>query len=441
MFMNASHGSGQKWKNRIRLAAIFLLAAVIFVAYAKRRGDLKGYVAAGAAVLSGADIYADVDPGLNTWPPFFSLVCVPLALTDRISPRLTAGLWMIVDYVLLWFVLSLVTRLVYGRKLTFQAQDSGMPLASAPVLVPLLLTFPYLLYHMLYHQVNLLIFLLALGGLVLQANERPLSGGIALGAAVAMKVMPIAFIPYLAYRRRWRSAAYAAAAAAAFSLSPILVFGWRRFWHYADSWLQICAHNNWGAGNANQSLYAMWDRILGHGLVPFVMRGPYELPMSHEPRVTLAWMLTLAVTTLVVLFMFRGVPTAVSTCALAEWSVVFLIAAVFGPVAWKHYLIVLLLPNALLFAAWRSRDLDSRTRRIAGAILLICFLLSVSASRDLVGKSLADRLQSGSVVTDAALIMFAGLLWFRRQMYVREFPDVHIIDPVAEPQIRSLPVS
>ena len=439
MFINRFHGFGQNWKNRIRLAAIFLLAAVIFVAYVKRRGDLKGYVAAGAAVLSGADIYADTEPGLNNWPPFFSLVCVPLALMDKVSPRLTAGLWMIVDYILLWFVLSLVTRLVYGRNLAFRAQGSGIPLASAGVLVPLLLTFPYILYHMLYHQVNLLIFLLALGGLVLQANERPLSGGIALGAAAAMKVMPIAFIPYLAYRRRWRAAFYAVAAAAAFSLSPILVFGWRRFWHYAGSWLQICAHNNWGAGNANQSLYAMWDRILGHGLVPFIMQGPYDLPMSHEPRVTLAWGLTLAVTALVVLFAFRGLSPAGSTCALVEWSVIFLISAVFGPVGWKHYLIVLILPNAMLYAAWRSRDIDSRTRRIAGAILLVCFLLGVSASRDLVGKSLADRLQSGSVVTDAALIMFAGLLWFRRRLYVRKFPRLNPVDPLAEAQIRSLP--
>ena len=79
-----------------------------------------------------------------------------------------------------------------------------------------------------------------------------------------------------------------------------------------------------------------------------------------------------------------------------EWSVVFLISAIFGPVGWRHYLVVLILANALLYALCHSEEVDAGTRRVLGGVLLIYFLLSLATSHDLVGRSLAQRLETGA---------------------------------------------
>jgi hypothetical protein len=74
---------------------------------------------------------------------------------------------------------------------------------------------------------------------------------------------------------------------------------------------------------------------------------------------------------------------------------------------------VLLLPYALLYAAWRSPNIDAHTRRILRGVIFACFALSVPTLHDVVGKSLAIRLEMGSVVTYGSLIMLGGLLWYR----------------------------
>jgi len=45
--------------------------------------------------------------------------------------------------------------------------------------------------------------------------------------------------------------------------------------------------------------------------------------------------------------------------------------------------------------------------------MFVSFALSVPTLHDVIGKSLAVRLEMGSVVTYGSLIMLGGLLWYR----------------------------
>ncbi len=91
-------------------------------------------------------------------------------------------------------------------------------------------------------------------------------------------------------------------------------------------------------------------------------------------------------------------------------------AALFGPVSWKAYLVVLLLPNTLLFAVWRSPGIDAALRRSAGAVLLASFLIGGLTAHGVVGRAIAERLEMTSVVTVGALVLLAGLLWLARRL-------------------------
>ena len=110
---------------------------------------------------------------------------------------------------------------------------------------------------------------------------------------------------------------------------------------------------------------------------------------------------------------FRGTSRPDSRWAQVEWAAVFVASTILSPLTRKTYLVVLLLPYALLYAAWRSSDLDPHTRRILRNVMFASFALSIPTMHDLIGKSLAVRLEMGSVVTYGSLIMLGGLMWYR----------------------------
>jgi hypothetical protein len=172
-------------------------------------------------------------------------------------------------------------------------------------------------------------------------------------------------------------------------------------------------HGGLGSGNAQQSVYSMWDRILGYGYVPFAVPGTFLLPLSGGRSPKLAWEITCAAAAALAAIAFRGRPRPDSRWAQVEWATIFVAAIALSPLARKHYFVVLLLPNALLYAASRSKELDPRARRVIGGVLLASFAMSIPTLHDLIGKSLAVRLEMGSVVTYAVLIILGGLLWYR----------------------------
>ena len=394
------------------LVALALAAAALGVSFGRRPGDLAGYLVIGNLALDGRHLYDDAPVGVSTWPPFFSLLCVPLALLARASLVLARGLWIAFNYALLVLVLGLAGRLVYGRAVRWRPRPGELAITSGAVLIPLLLTWRYVASNFEHLQVNIAIFALTLGGLHLIHERREVSGGLALGCAAALKVMPALFIPYLAYRRRWRAAALAAAATALLSVTPVAVYGWSRFVDYVGAWVEA-VRRGWSVGKMNLSVYAMWDRIVGHGLVPFAVPGFNELRPSGDPRVTLALALSLAAVTVLALWTFGAGSPDERRARLAEWSIVFLLAALFGTVAWKAYLVVMLLPAMLLYEVWRSPDAAPDLRRGAALTLAASFVLGGLTSDDLIGTSLAWRLEMGSIVTLAALVQLGGLLWLR----------------------------
>lgn len=398
--------AGRRWI----LRALLAYAVIGCVVWIQRPGDFAGYVVVGDLVRSGAHIYRDAPPGLNTWPPFFSLLCVPLAVLATPTPYLARGVWLLLNIGLLLLVLHLICRLVYGRALSLRASEStGTSLAAPEMLMPLLITDRYVSGNFDHLQVNIVIFALALGGLYWQRRGRWLLGSAALGCAAAMKVMPVVFIPYLAYRRRWREAIATAVATALLSLSPMLLFGWNRFWDYVAAWRAAVAVG-WGVGKMNQSVFAMWDRLLGHGMWPFTVDGMNDVPESGAAIVTIVSALTLVAITLAALWCFRAEHDD-EWRTVAEWSVVFIVSALFGPLTWKAYLVVLLLPHTLLFAAWRVPDADPHIQRRVGWILALSVALGALPSPGLVGKSVAGMLEMSSAVTVSVLVLLSGVLW------------------------------
>jgi hypothetical protein len=402
-------GIGQR-----RLVLVILLLTIVasFFVYARRDVDFAGYVAVGKAFFDGRDIYLDTPVGTNTWPPFFSLAAVPLGLLDRASPYFARIVWIALTWASIFWALDLIALLIYGKHLRLREDEHSLEITSPELLVPFALTLPFIINNFELLQINMILFSLALWGLYLQARGREAAGGIALAAAASMKVMAIAFLPYLVYRKRWRAAFWMAAASLVFFFLPALFLGWAKFWEGVALW-PVALRESWGAGNAHQSVYSMWDRILGYGYIPFAVPGTFMLPLSGARSAKIAWEITCAIAAALGVIACRGTPRPDSRWAQVEWAIVFVAATILSPLTRKPYLVVLLLPYALLYAAWRSTDLDAKTRRVLRNVMFASFVLSLPTLHDLIGKSLAVRLEMGSVVTYGSLIMLGGLLWYR----------------------------
>ena len=399
-------------QRKLILCGLLLAFAGSFIAYARRSVDFYFYAAEGNAFFDGRDIYLDTPPGSNTMPPFFSLVAVPLGLLNRVSPYLNHVVWIALNWAALLWALDLIARMIYKKRLRLRPDESSLTVTSPELLVPFLLAVPYIVNNFELLQINIILFTLALWGLYLQSEGRDAAGGIVLALAAATKVMAIVFLPYLLYRKRWRAAFWMAAATAFFSLSPALFIGWANFWKDVALW-RIALHETMGAGNSLQSVYSMWDRILGYGYIPFAVPGTFILPFSGARSAKLAYVISCVVVVLVGAIAFRGTPRPASRWAQVEWAVVFVAGTILSPLTRKPYLVVLLLPYALLYAAWHSADLDGRTRHILRNVMLASFVLSLPTLHDVIGKSLAVRLEMGSIVTYGSLIMLGGLLWYR----------------------------
>ena len=399
-------------QRRLVLTALFIAFIASFFVYARRSVDFAGYAAVGQAFWDGRDIYLDTPAGTNTWPPFFSLAAVPLGLLYRVSPYLDRVLWIALTWASILWALDLIARLIYRKRLRWREDESSLAITSPELLVPFALALPYLINNFELLQINMILFTLALWGLYLQAEGREAAGGIVIALAAAIKVIAIAFLPYLIYRKRWRAAFWMAAASAVFFVCPAIFLGWAKFWKDVALW-PPALRDSWGSGNAQQSVYSMWDRILGYGYIPFVNPGTFGLPLSGARSAKVAWEITCAVAGVLALLACRGTPRPDSRWAQVEWAAVFVAATILSPLTRKPYLVVMLLPYALLYAAWKSADFDARTHRVLRDVMFVSFALSIPTLHDVIGKSLAVRLEMGSVVTFSSLIMLGGLLWYR----------------------------
>jgi hypothetical protein len=161
----------------------------------------------------------------------------------------------------------------------------------------------------------------------------------------------------------------------------------------------------------------MWDRIIGYGIVPFMDKVNHGFPVSGNPIARIASILSLAIVTIISVWTFQKPSVdrfrgCVPWARLVEWSVVFIVGALFGPVTWNAFLVVLLLPNALLFAVSRSA-MDQKTRKIALAVMVISFSLSLVSTPGIVGHTFTVILHMSSIITIAVLIMLWGLFVVR----------------------------
>ena len=312
----ALRGSRWAWA-AAAVAALVPLAPLVLVPGPERMKDLLVYVGAGATAGRGADV-CDFRSAFDmpfTYPPAAALLSEPLS-------RVPLGLLHV-----LWVAATLAALVAVARLAMAPVVDRlGLPLT----LTVLLVSSP-VRSHLRFGQVGLFLVLLVAADLL----RDPRRQGVGLGIAVAVKLTPAVFLPWLLVDRKLRPLVLAVCTAAAATLSALVLL-WPSAQEYL--WQALWDSDRFGANDVpgNQS-----------------MRGMLLRTDLDKRSVTLLWLASTAA--LAVVALHGAYRLEQEGNRLGALGVLAALSIAVSPISWVHHLVFLVLPLSALVADGRAR--------------------------------------------------------------------------------------
>jgi hypothetical protein len=346
-FRHILSGSWQRWF----VLGLLLFFIALSIAYGAKVVRDK------SAIVRWYNQLQHVDDGENPWhqynypnPPIMAVLLRPLL---ALSPRAAAFTWYFLKVGMTLLSLHWVFRLV-------EQPDQVFP-PWAKVLTVLLGIRP-IMGDLIHGNINLFILFLVVAALYAFHRGRDVLSGIVLALAIACKVTPALFVPYLLWKRAWKSLAGCAAGLVLFfAVVPSCFLGWQKNAEDLNSWVKnmivpFVVRGEVTSEHNNQSLPGLSYRLLTHSPSFSTYVNDRYVPLEYHNVVTLdpavvRWLLKGC------MVLFAGVvvwscrtPTAPRDGwrLAAEFAVVVLGMLLFSERTWKHHCVTLVLPFAVL---------------------------------------------------------------------------------------------
>ena len=307
------------------------------VVYADYAGSVQGYL---GIQLDDRRSHVTV----NAHPPASVLLALPLAKLDFPKAFLA------------WNIVSLAALAVSLWIVQWQLKIPVSASSLAPLVALLFLCYP-LWEHCRLGQLTLILLLLVTGAWAAERSGRPLLAGCLLGAATAVKLFPGFLLVYYALRGRWRVVSAAFLTIAALLCLSTAILGIEAHRTYFTS---VLPSIQWfRVGWDNNSLWGFWSRLFDPAPEHVRDRALTE-PLFYSPP--LATMLSLvssaAITAALAWAVRRDADGRKSDLTFALAVVAMLLVS---PICWDHYLLLLLVPLAVVWielpATWLARTL------------------------------------------------------------------------------------
>lgn len=280
----------------------------------------------------------------NAHPPTSVLATLPLALLDYL------------DAVTLWNVLGLIA---ITASLALIFRELRFPVAAWSILpiVTLGLLCNPVRAQVSYGQWNAPLLLLLTLAWVADRRDRSLQAAFWVATAATLKLFPLFFLFYLAIRRRWKAAIACILWLLALSLVTAAVLGsgaYRDYFHHVLPTLK-----EFQASWNNASIVAFWLKNFSTGASLFGLNIEPVVFAPHLARagIVASYALILATTCLFIdrsRFVSHTRPKCGDLCFALSTVAMLLIT----PVCWEHYLLLLALPLALVWAGLGQSNLQ-----------------------------------------------------------------------------------
>lgn len=329
-------------------------------------------------LISGVNVY---DTKMFPNPPILPLTLYPLMTLPPVTGALC------------WFVVkAALTGISIWLCFEFIRPPVG-PLASWIQAVILTCSMRPILSDLQHGNNNLVILFLIVAGLQAWRRGYDVLAGLILALAICYKITPLLFVPYLAYKRSWRTVGATFLGIGVFLLIvPSLVLGPQfngqclgMWWHRMLS--PYLTNGVVGDQEMNQSMVGVLTRL---STAPRAMDGPYARRLMGLNLVDWApqfvsgmvKMLSLLLVGLLAVFSRTKTDRRTDPRLLGEFSLVVLTMLFVSERSWKHHYVTLLLPYTyLMYELGIAREVTTRARLVISvAISTSVFLMATTSN-------------------------------------------------------------
>lgn len=396
------------------LIALILLGELIRDSL--KAGDFVGYVQAGNNVLAGEPIYEDP---LNTWPPFFSVFSVPLALGDQVSSFGIRFLWLLGSLLAMGYLIRETIRFSFHETVSLPGNPGTIRIQDPIVLIPLLIMLRFIMENLANVQINIYMLLCATLSMYFFMRQQHAWSGLLLALSISLKVYTIFFLLYFMFKREVKPTAWTFFFLVVINALPILVFGMDQSMAYYQQWYSEVAPVSFISHHQNQSVLGLFLRFFsaedpGHNLyVNFV-----SLPADTVRRIS---QVVIVLAALVPAFLLRKKLTDTrSIRSILEYAVVFTLVPLLSPLAWKPYFIFLWLPYLLAYTLLFRVPTDLRPVAILRLKVLfwLSVILTVFSTESIVGNHFSNVMEAWSALTIGTtflLIILLTLIYYEKR--------------------------
>ncbi len=402
-------------KEKIIKVIIGILCLVIFLeilrSSTRENADFMGYVNAGNLVLEGKNIYSDY---LNTWPPFFSVFSVPLALLEKISGHALRFIWLIGSILALFGAMRISIKWLDHKHLVWpfqQAKASEVSWSDSLVLIPFLLTFRFVLDNLANVQINMYMLLMSLLVIDLFIKRKEGLAGMILAFSISLKVYTIFLLLYFLYKREFKIVSWTFIFLFLFNSLSLFVFGPEQALTYYSHWYQEIASPFATIQHKNQSFFSMlrsWFTNDSPGLSIYV--NFINLPIETLKKVAYG---ILSLAAIYPAWLFRKkLENRKSKLALLEYTFILTAIPILSPIAWKAYFIFLWMAHLWIFYyLYRLEKMWSKgMKNVLKTLLGISVILNTFSTDATIGRYYSDVMEVYSCITIGTIILLLLLL-------------------------------
>jgi alpha-1,2-mannosyltransferase len=376
-----------------RVQVVLVLLVLLYGAHhaARSMGDLKVYRLAAKRAMAGESVYRLSDPHRFLYAPVVTFLFFPLAVLPALAGKI---FWLAVNFAILVSIFRITAALLFPK---------GRAPPGFHALL-LLLSFRFIDNNLGHGQTNILLLWLVLEAYTLAANRRHPLAGLALAAAIAIKIVPVVFVLQIVLRRQWRFAAWTVVGLCFLAAIPFVWWG-AAYPQLFQQWVVVVVDQagHYEMGNKiNQSISAFAYRLFR----PYPDGVPLlELAPAVVTAATAAIHL-LFVIPMVALSLRLAADSSTESRPLHgdEFSLYLLYSTVAAPYSWKYYFANLIFPFGSALGRLWGRD-----RRRFEAGLAVVFALNLLAGLELLGKRLSTTFQLWSFHFLGACVLFALL--------------------------------
>ena len=364
-----------------------------------------GYVNAGRLVINHQNIYSDP---LNTWPPFFSIFCIPLTIADNFSPYGVRMIWLIGSIVAMYLSIKIGVRLLTNKGIGFREDPNLILFQSSLILIPFLISFRYLLDNLANIQINIFMLLMALVVHQLITKRSYKWAGFILAFSISLKVYTIFLFFYYLFKRKNKLVLFTIFFFVAINLIPFLIFGNEIAIHYYDIWWNEIASTPQTAHHKNQSIFGTLLRLFSNdfpGHSYYINVANFSL---EKIKITTYGLIGFAA--LYPAFLFSKTSSSLKT--LCEVAFVFGAIPILTPLSWKAYFIFLWFPYFIVYyLVWYKKYLgETKKEWLVKTLFWTSVVFTVFTTEGIIGDYLSDILESYSIIFFGTVLLLLSLL-------------------------------